>query len=311
MNYVKKHYVESIEKLMGIGVNRSRAEKIARYRVFGAPPGAYGTGVNLAVEASAWKKEEDLAKVWVQWSGYAYGVDTYGEPAHESLMLSLEKVDVVNRNHVSDEHDIFNCCCYFAYHGGFYNAVKSISKRNDVEIVTVDTRDISSTDVRSTDLEVERIVRAKLLNKTWIEHMKKHGYRGANEFQRKILHLYGWASTARVVKDWIFNEIAKTYVLDNEMKKWFMEHNIWALEEITRRLIEAAVRNIWKAPRELLEKLRKIYSEIEGALEDDITIPANIQGGSIDIITFDQVDSWSKLMSRVESLWSKIRERRK
>ena len=311
MNYVKKHYIENIEKLVGIGVNCRRAEKIARYRVFGAPPGAYGTGVNLAVEASAWKNEEDLAKVWVQWSGYAYGVDAYGKPAHESLMISLERVDVVNRNHVSDEHDIFNCCCYFAYHGGFYNAVKSISKRSDVEIVTVDTRDISLTDVRSMDLEVERIVRAKLLNKAWIEHMKKHGYRGANEFQRKILHLYGWASTARVVKDWIFNEIAETYVLDNEMRKWFMEHNIWALEEITRRLIEAAVRNVWKAPREILERLRKIYSEIEGALEDDITIPANVQGGSIDIVTFDQVDSWSKLMSRIESLWGKIRERRK
>jgi len=306
MNYIKKHYIENVKKLVGIGIKPERAKKLARYRIFGAPPGAYGAGVNLAIEASAWRNNEDLAKVWIQWSGYAYGIDTYGEPAHESLMMSLEKVDIVNRNHVSDEHDILNCCCYFAYHGGFYNAVKALSKRNDVEVVTTDTRDISLTDIRSMDLEVERIVRAKLLNKLWIEEMKKHGYRGANEFQRKILHLYGWAATAKVVKDWIFNEIAKTYVLDEEMRKWFMDHNVWALEEITRRLIEAAVRGVWRTPKEILEELRRIYSEIEGALEDDITAPADIQGGSIDIVTPEQVSSWSRMLEKVDTLWNKI-----
>jgi len=311
MNYVKKHYIENIKKLMSMGIDSERAKKLARYRVFGAPPGAYGAGVNLAIEASAWSNNEDLAKIWIQWSGYAYGIDAYGEPAHESLIVSLENIDIVNRNHVSDEHDIFNCCCYFAYHGGFYNAAKALSKRNDIEIITVDTRDISLTDVRSMDLEAERITRAKLLNKLWIEEMKKHGYRGANEFQRKILHLYGWAAISRVVKDWIFNEIAKTYILNEEMKKWFMEHNIWALEEITRRLVEAAIRGIWKAPRELLEELRKVYSEIEGVLEDDITLPADIQGGSIDIITPNQVSSWSKSLEKIDVLWSKIRRYRK
>lgn len=308
MNYVKKHYVEHLKRLVKLGIKRGRASKIAKYRVFGAPPGAYGAGVNLAIESSAWKSESDLAKIWVQWSGYAYSQESHGEPAHEALVLSLEKVDVVNRNHVSDEHDILNCCCYFAYHGGFYNAAKALKNRDDVEAVTVDTRDITLTDVRPMDMEIERVVRAKLLNKKWIDEMKRHGYRGASEFQRKILHLYGWAAATRMVKDWIFNEIAKTYVIDEDLRRWFMEHNVWALEEITRRLIEAAVRNVWKAPRELLEKLQKIYSEIEGILEEDVTTPSDIQGGSIDIITPDQVSSWSAALNKIEIIWSKARE---
>ncbi|WFO74754.1 cobaltochelatase subunit CobN [Desulfurococcaceae archaeon MEX13E-LK6-19] len=307
-NYVKKHYLENMKKLVELGVEPRRAEKMARYRVYGAPPGAYGAGVNLAVEASAWKTDMDLAKIWIQWSGYAYGIDSYGEPAHEALVLSLERVDVVNRNHVSDEHDIFGCCCYFAYHGGFYNAVKALTKRSDIEIVTVDTRDISSVEVRDMDLEIERITRAKLLNREWINEMKKHGYRGANEFQRKILHLYGWASTTRMVPDWVFQEIAETYVLDEEMKKWFMEHNVWALEEITRRLIEAALRGLWKPSRELLDKLRKTHTEIEGFLEEDITTPGEVQGGYIDVVMPDQVSSWSKSIERIETIIKRFKE---
>ncbi len=307
-NYVRKHYLEDLRKLVDMGVEPERAKRLARYRVYGAPPGAYGAGVNLAVEASAWKSEEDLAKTWVQWSGYAYGEDAHGVEAHEQLVLSLERVDLVNRNHVSDEHDILGCCCYFAYHGGFYNAVKALTGRNDVEAVTVDTRDASLSEVRSMKLEVERVVRSKLLSRQWIEDMKKHGYRGASEFQRKILHLYGWAATTRLVSDEVFNEIAETYVLDEEMRRWFEEHNVWALEEITRRLIEAAERGIWKPPRELLEKLMEVYSEIEGILEEDITVPAEIQGGTIDIVTPDQVESWSKSMERVEKVLQALRK---
>jgi len=307
MNYVKKHYMEHLEELVKLGVKPDKARKMAKYRVFGAPPGAYGTGVNLTVEASAWKKESDLAKTWIHWSGYAYSQETHGEPAHETLILSLEKIDMVNRNHVSDEHDILNCCCYFAYHGGFYNAVKALKNKDNVEAVTVDTRDVTNTDVRTMDTEIERIVRAKLLNRKWIDEMKKHGYRGASEFQRKILHLYGWAATTRMVKDWVFNEIANTYVINDEMRKWFIKHNVWALEEITRRLIEAAVRGIWKPPQELLEKLQRIYSEIEGVLEEDITVPSEIQGGTIEIVTPENVDEWSKALDRIELLWNKLR----
>ena len=308
-NYVRKHYVEALKELLRLGVKEGEARRKARYRIYGAPPGAYGAGVNLAVEASAWKTELDLAKTWIQWSGYAYSIDAQGEPAHDSLVIQLRNVDLVNRNHVSDEHDILGCCCYFAYHGGFYNTVKALTRKKDLEIVTTDTRDPSLVEVRSIKLEIERTVRARLLNKEWIKEMKKHGYSGANEFQRKILHLYGWASTSRMVDNWVFNEIAKIYVLDDEMRQWFLEHNKWALEEITRRLIEAAFRGIWSPPKELLDKLQEIYNEIEGHLEEDITVPSNIQGGSIDILISSQVKSWKDRIKEIEELIEKFMKR--
>ncbi len=304
MNYPRKHYLEDVEKLLELGYSREEAEERAKYRVYGSPPGSYGAGVNLAVEASAWKDREELAKIWIQWSGYAYTRRKYGVESHEHLALSLKRVDMVNRNHVSDEHDIFGCCCYFSYHGGFYNAAKTLSGR-PVEAVTVDTRNTYRLRIRGMDEEIERVVRAKLLNDQWIEEMKKHGYRGASEFQRKILHFYGWASVSGLAQDWMFNQIAEKYVLDEEMRKWFLEHNKWAVEEITRRLIEAAARGVWRAPPEILEKLRRIYSEIEGYLEEDLG-SGEVQGGSIDVVSYTEVDGWRKRMERIDKILDKI-----
>ncbi len=294
MNYVRKHYLEHLSKI--------KDEELALCRIFGSPPGSYGAGVNYAVESSAWKSDEDLAKVWVQWSGYAYTRKHFGKEAFESLILNLKTVDIVARNHVSDEHDIFNCCCYFSYHGGFYNAVKSLGK--DTDVVVVDTRDVSSTKVREMKDEIERIVRAKLLNPIWISEMKKHGYRGASEFSKKILHLYGWQATTKLVEKWVFDEIAKTFVLDEEMRRWFEENNVYAIEEIARRLIEAYERGLWNADEELIEGLREAYAEIEGILEDDVS--GDVQGGVIEIYTMDDVQDWKS--SKVVEVWERLKE---
>lgn len=307
MNYVRKHYIEHLSKLVEIGKSVAEAQELALSRVFCAPPGAYGVGVNLAVEASAWKNDEDLAKTWIQWTSYAYSRKYFGKQAVESLVLNLSSVDVVNRNHMSDEHDIFGCCCYFSFHGGFFNAVKTLTGRNDIEIVTVDTRDISSTQVRGMKDEIERVVRAKLLNPVWIDEMKKHGYRGANEFSRKILHLYGWSATTKLVDKWVFDEITNTYVLNEEMRRWFEENNVWALEEIARRLIEAAERGLWKPSEEMLQKLREIYGEIEGILEESIG-EGEVQGGAISIYTPEDDQHWKERMADVEKVISMLKK---
>ena len=306
-NYVKKHFDCAVKELMNMGLSREEAELKAKSRVFGSPPGAYGSGVNLAVEASAWKGPEDLAKVWIKWSGYAYGKGVYGINNIEGLMVGLKTVDVVTRNHASDEHDPLNCCCYFATHGGFYNAVKALTNREDVEIAVVDTRDVNFTCVRDMKTELERFVMAKLLNPLWISEMKKHGYRGASEFSKKILHLYGWSASARVVDKWVFDEVAKTYVLNDEMRRWFEENNVWALEEITRRLIEAAERGLWNADEEVLKKLRSVYGEIEGLMEEQVVSSGLHQGGAINIVSPEECEEWSSKLSDVNKLWSKVK----
>ena len=292
MNFIRKHALA--QETDGQEWER------AKTRIFGSKPGTYGAGVNLAVNASAWENEEDLANVFLYWSGYAYGKGIQGKESHEELLNQLKTVDLSFRSNPTDEHDLFGCCCYYGYHGGLTAAARSLSGK-DVKAYHGDTRNPS--DVQVTDLsdEIKRVVRTRLLNPKWIEGMKEHGYRGASEISGKVTKVYGWQATTHEVDDWIFDDITRTYILDNEMREFFEEKNPWALEEMGRRLLEAYERDLWDPDPEVLDKLKKHYIEIEGWMEERMEDVSGTQGGSIDVFTMEDVENWKKKMEKVTS----------
>ena len=122
--------------------------------------------------------------------------------------------------------------------------------------------------------------------------MKRHGYKGAGDISKRIGRVYGWEATTREVDDWIFDDIARTFVLDADMRNFFEENNPWALEEVGRRLLEAYERGLWNADEEVIKGLRGAYLEIEGWIEDKMgEVRGDFQGGAIDVITVDNVNT--------------------
>lgn len=53
------------------------------------------------------------------------------------------------------------------------------------------------------------------------------------------------------------------------MQEWLKDVNPHALLNISERLLEAIDRNMWNATDEMKQKLREVYLEIEGMIEDD------------------------------------------
>jgi len=281
-NYLHKHLVEN-------GMDP---------RIFSSMPGTYGNGVNLAVYASAWKEERDLSDVFIHWNGYAYGKGVFGEGAHQKLISQLKSVDLTFNKTVTDEYDLFGCCCYFGTHGGLTAAAREVSGK-EVSAYYGDTRDRDNVGVRSLADEVRRVVRTKLLNPKWIEGMKRHGYKGAGDISKRVGRVYGWEATTQEVDDWIFDDIARTFVLDQEMRSFFQESNPWALEEIGRRLLEANQRGLWKADQEVIDELKAAYLEMEGWMEERMgDAGGDIQGGAVRVLTAEEVRSWKDKMSR-------------
>lgn len=296
MNFVRKHTLEKLEEEKSFN---SEAWRNATLRIFASKPGTYQAGVQLAVYASAWKNEKDLSDVFVYWNGYAYGKGIFGKEAHKQLVSSLRTVDITYNKVVSDEYDLFGCCCYFGTHGGMTIAARTISGKN-VRTYYGDTREPEHVEVRDLADEIRRVVRTKLLNPKWIEGMKRHGYKGAGDISKRIGRIYGWEATTQEVDDWIFDEIAKTFVLNEEMRNFFEENNPWALEEITRRLLEAAERGLWNADPKVMEALKDTYLTIESWLEEKMgDIQGEFQGGSIDILTAEEVEDWGKKMAEI------------
>ena len=100
--------------------------------------------------------------------------------------------------------------------------------------------------------------------------MQRHGYKGAFELAATVDYLFGYDATAGVVTDWMYEQLAASYVMDPENQKFMTESNPWALHGITERLLEAADRKLWAQPQpDTLAALQQIYLETEGDLEGD------------------------------------------
>ncbi|WP_220607942.1 cobaltochelatase subunit CobN [Methanobrevibacter oralis] len=80
---------------------------------------------------------------------------------------------------------------------------------------------------------------------------------------KRVTYLYGWKASSEIVDDWIFDEIANKFVLDEKMKVFFQENNPYALEEISRRLLEANTRGLWNCNKKLLNNLKHSYIKTE------------------------------------------------
>ncbi len=301
-NYLRKHAL-ALENMRSENTTENGTEFA---RIFASKPGTYGNGVNLAVYASAWKEEKDLSDVFVHWNGYAYGKNNFGVEAHDSFVSQLKTVDLTFNKTVTDEYDLCGCCCYFGTHGGLTTAAREISG-HDVSAYYGDTRDQDKIEVRSLADEMRRVVRTKLLNPKWIEGMKRHGYKGAGDISKRIGRVYGWEATTQEVDDWIFDDIARTFVLDKEMREFFEENNPWALEEIGRRLLEAYERGLWDADEEVIEGLKSAYLEMEGWIEEKMgEVKGDFQGGAIDVMTMEDVKVLEAKVKDIQKEWKEV-----
>jgi cobaltochelatase CobN len=297
-NYVRKHTLARLDELP---TDADEAWRRATFRIFSSQAGVYQAGVNLAVQASAWETDNDLADIFVHWNGYAYGLGAFGVESPRALEASLSTVDVTYNKVVSDEHDLLGCCAYFGTQGGM-TAAASHFKGEKVIAYYGDTREPQSVQVRDLADELRRVVRTRLLNQKWIDGMKRHGYKGAADISKRAGRIYGWEATTQEVDDWIFDEIAQTFVLNRENREFFEEHNPWALYEISRRILESSARDLWQADQENLQSLKEGYLEMEGWLEERTeNFGGEFQGGSVDVVTAADVEAWKANLARMRA----------
>ncbi len=231
-------------------------------RVFGPGPGAYGSGILQLLEQRTWRSDDDLAAVYIAWSGHAYGRDGFGVPASDAMRRRFAAIDVAIKNQDNREHDIFDSDDYLQEHGGMIATIRSLTGR-DPKAWFGDSANPERPVVRSLAEEAARVVRTRVVNPRWIDAMQRHGYKGAFEMAATVDYLFGYDATAHVVDDWMYERVTAAYVTDPEIRKFFERSNPWALQSIAERLLEAADRGLWNASGESLRSLRDALLEAE------------------------------------------------
>jgi len=178
---------------------------------------------------------------------------------------ALSRVEATYQNIDSFEVGITDVDHYFEYLGGISKAVETRSQSRP-SIYLSDSLS-PQTKIRSLEETVRLETRAKTLNPKWYEGMLKHGFRGVAEIENHVANTFGWSATADAVDPWIYTEISKTFLLDEEMFNRLHELNPHSLQSLAKRLLEAHERGYWNPDENVLESLCEIVSQLESKVK--------------------------------------------
>lgn len=262
-NFVRKHTEQQMAET-GCGFDE------AAVRVFSNAAGNYGTNVNFMVLDSQWEDSRELGDLFVTRKCFAYGRDSEGRSfdgreARKLLERALARVEVTYQNIDTTEVGITDVDHYFEYLGGVSKAVEQQSGARP-SIYLSDTLSPGAK-IRTLEETIKLETRTKTLNPKWFEGMLRHGFSGVAEIEHHVTNTFGWSATADAVDDWIYTEVAQTFVLDEQMLDRLRSLNPHSARTLVGRLLEAAGRGLWSADENMLDRLRNVFVGLEDELE--------------------------------------------
>lgn len=308
-NFVRRNTIKSISVLQSESeISQSDAFRRATMRIFGDKPGTYGSGVDLALKASAWESEDELARIFASFSGYAYGDGLIGTVSYKEFVENIKSAEVVFETSASNRYDLLSSGYTASVIGGF-NMVKNQFSQKGLKQYHGTSNHQEKIVVTSLADEINRIMEYTVFNPLWNRSVMEKGYSGGAEIMRKIQTLFSWKCTTRNIDDKAVDKMVQTYLGDPEMVSWLSQENGFAIEEISRRFLELNQRKKWNPSPEALGILQKIYMKIEGNMEEVMEKSSgDYQGGAVEIVRHQEVEDWNKTIKEVGALFDSERK---
>ncbi|OED03054.1 MULTISPECIES: cobaltochelatase subunit CobN [Methanosarcina] len=261
-NYVNQSSLTLYDSLISEGYDNETATKLSTMRCFAVMDGTYDIGVSDAISASgSWDNEEDIANVYLDKMGYAYGEDFWGIQSRALLEGNLKNVEASVHSSSSNLYDSLDNDDLFQYFGGMNLATRYLSG-NTPEMYISDTSNSDGAQMLGMQEYLSKDLRARYFNDKWIEGMKNSGYSGGSMMSEFVDNLFGWeVSDPDLVDDTVWQEVYETYVNDPSMKEWFKQNNPSAYQSVTARMLEAVRHDYWAPSDDVIESLAKEYEE--------------------------------------------------
>jgi cobaltochelatase CobN len=262
-NLIRRNDARIRQALLAAGYSEAEADRLSRARIFSEAPGAYGNRVEeLASASGLWEDDSALSEVFRTHTSFAYGSGSWGEPAPEALDANLEDAEVAWHSVSSTLYGVMDNDDMYMYLGGLSLAIRSLSGRAPTALIA-DQRQAGEVRMESLQGFIGREMRSRYLNPKWIEGMKAENYAGAREMSNYVEYLWGWqATTPESVDRSVWDQTYEVYVEDKYdlgIKRFLGEHNPWAFQSITARLLESARKGYWEADQAVLENLAREY----------------------------------------------------
>ena len=196
----------------------------------------------------------------------------------ELFRSQLSSVGMTIKNESSVEIDMLDSDDFYSYHGGLIACVRDCSGQRPVSVAgltadpartaTLKAAAYARPETARVETELARVMRSRILNPKWLEGLKRHGYKGAQELSTTFDTFFGWDAAAEVASNWMYDAMARQFLLDEETRRWMEQVNDAAVLQMSERFLEAHQRGMWQAGEEELRAIRRIYMDMEGVMED-------------------------------------------
>jgi cobaltochelatase CobN len=263
-NFIARHSRKIKDYLLKKGYSKEDAENLSKVRVFSAKPGSYGTKIADLIPASGfWEKDEEIADVFINMVSFGYSKGLWGKPLKSVYKKNLEDIKITMHTRSSNLYMTMDNDDVFQYLGGLSLAVKKVSGEYP-DVLISDQKNPDAAHIEDIERTIGEELRARYLNPKWIEAMKKENYAGAREMSRFVEFMWGWQVTTPFAIDKTkWEQVYEVYLEDKyklELKEFFDEHNPWAMQSISARMLEAIRKKYWDAPEEIRKRLAVDYT---------------------------------------------------
>ena len=267
-NHVAARWVDDAREALAGGAAPLMAGKESAYRVFGAPPGAYGAGVNRVIERSgSWEQRQEVAQVYLNRMGHVYGESQSGEPRQEIFRQRLKSVSNAYLGRSSNLYGVLDNNDSFDYLGGLSLAIET-QRGEAPHSHIVSHAGGSNYAIEPLRLAILRELRGQHLNPQWLEPLMDEGYAGARTMGSEFLeYLWGWQVTnPGIVKSWVWDEVKSVYI-DDRLELGldeFLEdrHNAHVLANMLAIMLVSAQKEFWEASAETIAELADKFADL-------------------------------------------------
>ena len=280
-------------------------ERRGTIRIFGDPPGSYGAGIDLALLASAWKDEADLARYFINASAFAYGGGLQGKKSVADFVDTALKVDLTTDTTSSRRVNALTDSFGMQVQGGYRLISRHLGNKKIRQYQSTSERN-HEVNTESLDANIRRTVEQTLLNDFWLENTWSEGYDGASTIMSLTQSVFFAQCITDGLPDTLLDDLARRYVNDEEMRQWLGEVNPYALEEVARRLLELYTREKWQPDEQVLADLKANYLTIEGDMEEGLESKGELQAGNVVIVNDSDVEGWQKQLAELDQLLGRL-----